>query len=353
MPVVILPVVISSTASRRTTRFPLGSRHLTLWELPVTRIAILDDYQNVALDMAEWDSLRQSADISAFNDHLADENALVERLESFEIIMVMRERTPFAASLLARLPNLKLLVTPGMRNASIDLAAASANGITVCGTGGQPHPTAELAWGLILSLMRHIPNEDRAVRAGEWQHNLGLGLAGRTLGMIGLGRLGARVARVGLAFDMNVIAWSQNLTDERAAEVGVTRVSKQELLERSDVASIHLVLSERTQHLIGAEDLAAMKPTAYLVNTSRGPIVDEDALVEALRANTIAGAGLDVFGIEPLPADHPFRSLANTVLTPHVGYVTHETYETFYGDGVDAIRNYLAGTAVNVLNATY
>lgn len=316
----------------------------------MTRIALLDDYQNVALSMADWASLPTDCEVVTFDNHLAEEDALVARLEDFDIVMVMRERTPFPASLFARLPKLKLLVTPGMRNASIDLSAASAHGVTVCGTGGQPHPTAELTWGLIHALMRAIPREDRSVREGGWQLGVGLGLAGRTLGMIGLGRLGARVARVGLAFDMNVIAWSQNLTDERAAEVGVTKVSKEALLAQADVASIHLVLSARSRHLIGAKELAAMKSSAVLINTSRGPIVDEDALVAALRAGTIAGAGLDVFGTEPLPLDHPFRTLANTVITPHIGYVTHETYEVFYGEGLEAMKGFLAGKPVKVLN---
>ncbi|NKC15196.1 MAG: D-2-hydroxyacid dehydrogenase family protein [Gammaproteobacteria bacterium] len=315
------------------------------------RIALLDDYQNVALAMADWSALGPDVETVAFADHLDDEDALVTRLADFDIVMAMRERTPFPASVFGRLPKLKLLVTAGMRNASIDLAAATANGVTVCGTGGQAHPTAELTWGLILSLMRHIPSEDRAVRAGQWQLNVGLGLAGRTLGVIGLGRLGARVAKVGLAFDMNVIAWSQNLTGERAAAVGVRQVSKETLLAESDVATVHLVLSERSRHLIDAAALALMKPTAYLVNTSRGPIVDEAALVAALRQGTIAGAGIDVFGTEPLPLDHPLRSLPNTVLTPHVGYVTEETYETFYGGAFDAIKAFLAGTPIAVLNA--
>lgn len=317
----------------------------------MTRIALLDDYQNVARRMANWASLPADCEVVTFHDHLAEQDVLVERLVSFDVVMVMRERTPFPASLFARLPKLRLLVTPGMRNASIDLAAAYAHGVTVCGTGGQPHPTAELTWGLIHALMRQIPREDQSVRKGGWQLGVGLGLAGRTLGLIGLGRLGARVARVGLAFDMKVIAWSENLTEARAAEVGATRVAKEVLLAEADVASIHLVLSERSRHLIGAPELAAMKSSAFLVNTSRGPIVDEDALVTALRAGTIAGAGLDVFGAEPLPLDHPLRTLDNTVITPHIGYVTRETYEVFYGEGVDAIQGFLAGTPVKVLTA--
>jgi phosphoglycerate dehydrogenase-like enzyme len=316
----------------------------------VRKIALLDDYQHAAMGMADWASLPDDVQVVAFSDHLDDETKLAERLADFEIIMLMRERTPFLASLFPLLPNLKLLVTAGMRNASVDLDAATKAGVVVCGTGGQPHATAELAWGLILALMRKIPQEDRATREGHWQLGVGLGLAPRTLGVIGLGRLGAQVAKVGLAFNMKVLAWSQNLTQERADEVGVALVSKDELLAQSDVISIHLVLSERTKHLLGASELAAMKPSAYLVNTSRGPIVDEDALVDVLRANTIAGAGLDVFGVEPLPLEHPFRQLENTVITPHIGYVTTETYETFYGEALENIQAWLKGAPIRIIN---
>jgi phosphoglycerate dehydrogenase-like enzyme len=288
--------------------------------------------------------------VVTLSDHLDDETKLADRLADFEIVMLMRERTPFLASLFPLLPNLKLLVTAGMRNASVDLDAATKAGVVVCGTGGQPHATAELTWGLILALMRKIPHEDRATREGHWQLGVGLGLAPRTLGVIGLGRLGAQVAKVGLAFNMKVLAWSQNLTQERADEVGVTLVSKDELLAQSDVISIHLVLSERTRHLLGASELAAMKLSAYLVNTSRGPIVDEDALVDALRADTIAGAGLDVFEVEPLPLEHPFRQLENTVITPHIGYVTTETYETFYGEALEDIQAWLKGAPIRIIN---
>ncbi len=315
----------------------------------MTRIALLDDYQDVALEMADWDALPSVAKVVAFRDHLVDEDALVERLADFEIVMALRERTPFPRSLLSRLPGLKLIVTAGMRNASIDLDAAREHGVMVCGTEGQPYATAELTWGLILALLRHIPREDKATREGQWQIDLGLGVAGRTLGLLGLGRLGSHVASIGLAFKMNVIAWSPNLTDERAAEVGVTRVSKEALVRDSDVLSIHVVLGERSRASIGRAELAAMKPGAYLINTSRGPIVDETALVEALRNRTIAGAGLDVFDVEPLPLDHPLRQLDNTVITPHLGYVTRETYETFYGGALEAIQGYLDGSPVRVL----
>jgi phosphoglycerate dehydrogenase-like enzyme len=315
----------------------------------MTRIAILDDYQNVARRMADWDSLPGGTALTIFADHLADHDALAKRLADFDAVIAMRERTPFPRALLARLPQLKLLVTTGMRNASIDVAAAVERGVTVCGTAGLPYPTAELAWGLILGLARRIPTEDRATREGRWQVSCGLGLNGKTLGVLGLGTLGSRVARVGRAFEMDVIAWSQNLTAARAAEVGATLVARDELLARSDVVSIHLVLSDRTRGLIGASELARMKRTAFLVNTSRGPIVDEAALVAALRAGTIAGAGLDVYDEEPLPPTHPLRSLPNTVITPHLGYVTEETYRIFYGHALEDVKAWLAGQPIRVV----
>jgi len=317
----------------------------------MARVALLDDYQGVALRMADWKSLPAGTDVVAFPDHLADESALAARLADFDIVMAMRERTPFTRSLLERLPKLRVLITAGMRNASIDMKAAAERGVLVCGTSGLPYPTAELAWGLILGLMRRIPAEDRATREGRWQVSLGLGLNGKTLGVLGLGTLGSRVARVGRAFEMTVLAWSQNLTAARAEEVGATLVAKDELLARSDIVSIHLVLSERTRGLLGARELGLMKRTAYLVNTSRGPIVDEAALVRALRDGTIAGAGLDVFEPEPLPADHPFRSLPNIVVTPHLGYVTEETYRVFYGHALEDVQAFLRGAPVRVLSA--
>jgi len=317
----------------------------------MARVALLDDYQGVALRMADWKSLPAGTDVVAFPDHLADESALAARLADFDIVMAMRERTPFTRSLFERLPKLRLLITAGMRNASIDMKAAAERGVLVCGTSGLPYPTAELAWGLILGLMRRIPAEDRATREGRWQVSLGLGLNGKTLGVLGLGTLGSRVARVGRAFEMTVLAWSQNLTAARAEEVGATLVAKDELLARSDIVSIHLVLSERTRGLVGARELGLMKRTAYLVNTSRGPIVDEAALVRALREGTIAGAGLDVFEPEPLPADHPFRSRPNIVVTPHLGYVTEETYRVFYGHALEDVQAFLRGAPVRVLNA--
>jgi phosphoglycerate dehydrogenase-like enzyme len=316
----------------------------------MTRVALLDDYQEVALQMADWQSLPADVEVQVFRDHLSDENALVERLKDTNIIMAMRERTPFQRRLLERLPNLKLLITAGMRNASIDLQAASDCGVMVCGTEGLGYPTAELTWGLILSLMRRIPREDQATRNGQWQVTTGLGLQGKTLGLMGLGRLGSQVAEVGKAFKMNLIAWSQNLTAERAAEYGATLVSKDDLMSQSDVLSVHLILSDRTRGLIGARELGLMKPTAYLVNTSRGPIVDEPALIQALENGTIAGAGLDVFDVEPLPLDHPLRRLDNIVITPHLGYVTDETYRVFYGNALDDILAFLKGEPVRVLN---
>ena len=315
----------------------------------MARVAILDDYQNVARRMADWASLHAGTDVVVFSDHLSDPGAVAARLADFDAVIAMRERTPFHRTLLERLPKLKLLVTTGMRNASIDVAAAVERKIVVCGTAGLPYPTAELTWGLILALFRQIPAEDRATREGRWQISCGLGLNGKTLGVVGLGGLGSRVAKIGRAFEMNVIAWSQNLTAARAAEIGATLVTKDDLLARSDVVSIHLVLSERTRKLFGAHELAQMKRTAFLINTSRGPIVDEAALVAALRQGKLAGAGLDVYDEEPLPLDHPLRNLPNTVITPHLGYVTEEGYRIFYGQALEDVKAWLAGEPVRVL----
>jgi len=307
------------------------------------RVAILDDYQDVALRFADWSGL----DVTAFNDHLADDDALIARLESFEAVVAMRERTPFPAARLERLPNLRLLVTTGAANASIDVAAANALGITVCATGYFSSHTAELTWGLILALARHIPAEDASVRAGGWQHTVGLDLARSTLGVIGYGRLGTKVAEVGRAFGMEIIAWSQNL---REAE-GATVVTKEELLSRADIITIHTRLSDRTRGLIGAAELALMKPTALLVNTSRGPIVDETALLDALHGGRIGGAAIDVYDTEPLPAEHPLRNAPRTVVTPHIGYVTEATYEVFYRDAAEDIRAFIAGSPIRVLTS--
>ena len=312
---------------------------------------MLDDYQQVAMKMADWSLLPVDTELQMFQDHLSDESAVAERLKEFEIVVAMRERTPFPRSLLERLPGLRLLVTSGMRNASIDLEAASALGITVCGTGALSYPTAELTWGLILALLRHIPEEDSATRAGRWQVSMGTGLRDKVLGVIGLGNLGSQVSTVGKAFGMSVVAWSQNLTLERAASFGAALVDRDELLSGSDIVTIHLVLSERTRGLIGERELGLMKPAAYLINTSRGSIVDEAALVEALEKGGIAGAALDVFDEEPLSLEHTLRRLENTVITPHLGYVTKETYQVYFADAVDDILSFLSGEPTRVLAA--
>jgi phosphoglycerate dehydrogenase-like enzyme len=316
----------------------------------MARVAILDDYQNVALHMADWNTLPKDIEVRVFQDHLKDQDALAGRLKDFDIVMAMRERTPFPRSLFERLLNLKLLTTTGMRNAAIDMQAATDHGVVVCGTGGVVYPTAELTWGLILSLVRQIHREDQVTRGGRWQVSMGVDLNGKTLGVIGLGNLGSQVATVGKAFQMNLIAWSQNLTAERAASFGARLVSKDELLSQADIVTIHLVLSERTRGLLGARELGLMKSTAYLINTSRGPIIDEKALVEALQTKKIAGAGLDVFDEEPLPLDHPLRHLPNIVITPHIGYVTEDTYKIFFHQTVENIKAFLDGTPIRVIN---
>jgi phosphoglycerate dehydrogenase-like enzyme len=317
----------------------------------MTRVAVLDDYQDAALQMADWSVLPPETTVQVFRDHLASLEGVAERLKDFEIVVAMRERTPFPRSLLERLPKLKLLITTGMRNASIDVSAATDLGITVCGTQGVGYSTAELTWGLILALLRHIPQEDRATRDGRWQVSVGVGLREKVLGVIGLGNLGSQVATVGKAFGMSLLAWSQNLSAGRAAQFGATLVSKDDVLSRSDIVTIHLVLSDRTRSLIGARELGLMKRTAYLINSSRGPIVDEPALVQALRQGTIAGAALDVYDEEPLPLDHPLRQLPNTVITPHLGYVTVEGYKVFYGHVVEDIQAFLQGKPVRVISA--
>ena len=315
----------------------------------MTRIAVLDDYQSVAADFCDWSTVPGPVDVTTFTDTLTDEDALAERLEPFDVLIAMRERTRFERSLLERLPNLKLLVTTGMRNKSIDTQAANDNGITVCGTGSGQTATPELTWALILAVTRHIPQEDAGVRAGGWQQTIGGDLAGARLGVVGLGRLGTQVAKVGQAFGMDVVAWSQNLTDERAAEHGVRRVEREELFGTSDVVTLHLLWSKRTRGLIGADDFARMKPTAVFINTSRGPIVQEQALVDALEQGRIAGAGIDVYDEEPLPADSRMRTLPRTVLTPHLGYVTRGTYEIFYGEAVEDVAAWVAGNPVRVI----
>ena len=315
------------------------------------RVAVLDDYQGVALEMADWSVLPSDCQVQVFRDHLTDLDALTQRLRDFEVVTCMRERTPFGRDLLERLPNLRLLVTTGMRNAAIDLAAATDLGVLVCGTAGGPDsPPAELTWGLILALVRHIPREDAATRHGHWGVTVGMSLENKVLGVLGLGRLGSKVARVGVAFEMSVIAWSQNLTAEKAAQCGATLVTKDELFARSDILTIHVQLSARTRGLVGTRELRSMKPTAYLINTARGPIVDEAALVQALQTRTIAGAGLDVFDQEPLPSNHPLAVLDNTILVPHVGYVTREQYQVRYRDTVEDVAAYFRREPLRVLN---
>ena len=317
----------------------------------MTRVAILDDYQDVALAVADWRSLGPEVAVQAFHERLSGDDALVKRLADFEVIVAMRERTQLPRSVLERLPKLKLLVTTGMRNVAIDAKAAAELGIVVSGTGLLTPPTAELTWGLILALARHIPEEALQMRSGGWQTTVGVGLNGKVLGVLGLGKLGSEVARVGRAFQMEVIAWSQNLTAEHASSMGARRVEKDELFQRADFVTVHLILSKRTRGLVTAGDLALMKPGAYLINTSRGPIVEERALIDVLTKHKIAGAALDVFDEEPLPDEHPLRKLDNVVLTPHLGYVTVENYRLAYGDAVEDIRAFLAGHPIRTISA--
>ena len=313
------------------------------------RVAILDDYQGVALRLADWKSLHPDAQIEAFPEHIADPETLAKRLHTFECLVLMRERTPLKRPLIEKLPNLKLVITTGMHNASIDDAALAERGIVYCGTGGLGHSTAELTWGLILALLRNIPREDRAIRQGRWQTTIGYGAKGKTLGIIGLGRLGALVAGYGKAFGMDVIGWSRSFNDARAAELGIKRVEKNELFERADIVTIHVTLSESSRGLVGAAELARMKPTAYLVNTSRGPIVEEAALLATLKGRRIAGAAIDVYDREPVPKDHPFLELDNVVLTPHLGYVIEEAMRINYGDAVENIRAFLNGKPIRLV----
>ena len=316
------------------------------------RCAVLDDYQRVALTSADWSALTDRVDIRVHDRRIDDEGELAEFLNDCEIVVLMRERTAFQRSLIDRLPKLKLIVTTGMRNAAIDLKAARDHGVTVCGTASRSEPPAELTWALILSLARHVTQEAASFRAnGPWQSTVGIDLHGRTLGVLGLGNIGSRVARVGVAFGMRVLAWSENLTADRARAAGAELASsKQDLLEHSDVVSIHLVLSARTRNLLGEVDLRRMKPTAYLVNTSRASIVETQALIQALREGWIAGAALDVFDDEPPPPDDPLRSLPNVLATPHLGYVSQENYRTYYGEAVEDIAAYLGGAPIRVLN---
>ena len=313
------------------------------------RLSILDDYQGVARGMADWSPLERRLEIVVERKPFADENAAAAALADSEIAILMRERTPFPRSLIERLPKLRLLVTTGMRNASIDVAAAKERGVTVCGTEGGGLDTAELAWGLILGAARHIAEEHRTMREGGWQTRIGRRIAGKTLGLLGLGRLGSAVARVGLAFDMRAIAWSPNLTAERAAQIGVERVEKEALFARSDVLSVHLVLSARSRGLVGRDDIARMKRDAILVNTSRGPIVDTEAVLEALEAGRLGYACFDVYDREPLPADHKLRRAPRVLLTPHVGYVTEENYRASYPQIVENVAAFLDGKPIRVI----
>jgi len=313
------------------------------------QVAVLDDYQRAALGAADWKSLEPDIRVESFPEHIADPNELAKRLHVFECVVLMRERTPFPKTLIEKLPNLRLIVTAGMYNAAIDIEAALARGIKICGTEMLGYPTAELTWGLIIALARKIPEEWAALRQGKWQTRLGIGLKGKTLGVIGLGKLGGQVATIGKAFGMNVVAWSQNLTEARCAEIGVSRVAKEELFTRADFATIHLVLSDRSRGLVGAAELGLMKPSAYLVNTSRGPIVQEKALIETLKAGRIAGAALDVFDREPLAKDHPYLALDNVLATPHLGYVIAENYRQVYGQAVEDIRGFIQGKPVRAI----
>jgi phosphoglycerate dehydrogenase-like enzyme len=305
------------------------------------QIAVLDDYQNVAVESADWSVLRDRADISVFQDHLADPDDLVKRLQPFDVVSVMRERSPLPRNVIERLPNLKLIASTGSGNASIDVSAADDQGIAVVYTAYRSDPTIEFTWALILASARNIVTESNSLRSGGWQQKVGTDLRGKTLSVLGLGRIGSEVARIGSAFGMNVIAWSENMTPEAAKAAGAILVSKDQLFERADILTIHVVLSSRTQGLVGAAELQRMKPTARLINASRGPIVDEQALISALKTKQIAGAAIDVFDTEPLPPHHPFRSLDNVLATPHLGYVSHGLYKTFYEDTVSNIRKWL------------
>lgn len=305
------------------------------------KIAILDDYQQVALEMADWSAVRAKAEIRVFGDHITDPTTLIERLRPFEVICVMRERTPLNREILSQLPHLRLIVSTGSRNASIDSKAAEELGIQIRNTGYHASGAPELTWGLLLALARHIPGENAALRNGGWQHTIGADLNGKTIGIVGLGKIGTTIARYARAFDMKVIAWSENLTAEKAQQASAQLVSKETLFRDADFVTIHLLLSHRSRGTVTATELGWMKPTAYFINTSRGPLVDEAALMAVLRDKKIAGAALDVFDQEPLPLDHPFRTLGNVLCTSHIGYVTADTYRIFFGDTVKAILDWL------------
>jgi phosphoglycerate dehydrogenase-like enzyme len=314
------------------------------------RCAILDDYQNVALKVTDWSKVAGDLDIKVFNEHLGGPDNVVKALQGFEIVVAMRERTGFPRAVIEKLPDLKLLITTGLRNASIDTAAAKEHGVAVCGTPAVGNPTSGIAIGLMLELTRRIGYENARMKAGvPWQSTIGMDLDGLTLGVLGLGKLGQRTARIAKAFGMKVIAWSQNLTPEKCKEAGVDYVSKEDLFRQADFITIHVVLSQRSRSIVGAKEFALMKPSAYIINTSRGPIIDEAAMLAALREKKIAGAGLDVFDIEPLPTDHPLRKLDNVVLTPHLGYVSRQNYQAYFAGVVDDIRGFLDGKPVRVM----
>ncbi|PUZ27785.1 Phosphoglycerate dehydrogenase [Chitinophaga costaii] len=307
----------------------------------VPQIAVLDDYQNVALSFADWSSVQAHAGVTVFHDHIFEESALVQRLQPFTALCIMRERTPLPGRILAQLPHLKLIVSTGSRNAAIDTAAAEERGIAIKFTGYNRHAAPELTWALLMALSKQVTGEAASIHNGGWQQTVGTDLYGKTLGVVGLGNIGKDITRYAKAFGMQVVAWSQHLTEDRASAEGAMLVSKEELFRVSDFISIHLVLSERSRGIIGAADLQWMKPTAYFINTSRGPLVDETALITLLTQQKIAGAALDVFDQEPLPADHPFRTLPNVLATPHIGYVTENTYRTFFEDTVQVLETWL------------
>jgi phosphoglycerate dehydrogenase-like enzyme len=318
----------------------------------MVRAAILDDYQNVAMGFADWSPIAKDVEIKVFNKPFASQDEAIKALQGFAVVVGMRERTPFPRKMVEALPDLKLLITTGARNNSFDVKACAERGIAVCGTGSVGSPTTGIAFGLMLELTRRIGFENARLKAGEaWQVTIGRDLEGLTLGILGLGRLGQRSATVGKAFGMNTIAWSQNLTAEKAEAGGAHLVSKEDLFRQADIVTIHLVLSDRSRGLVGAQELGLMKKTSYLINTSRGPIVDEKSLVAALQAKSIAGAGLDVFDVEPLPLDHPFRKLDTVVITPHLGYVSEQNYRKYFPDIVEDIRAWLDGKPVRVIEA--
>jgi phosphoglycerate dehydrogenase-like enzyme len=313
------------------------------------RVALLDDYQGIALRLADWKSLQPEVQVEAFPEHIADLETLAKRLHNFECVVLMRERTPLPRALIEKLPNLKLVITTGMQNASVDAAALAEHGIVFCGTDGLGHSTAELTWGLIIDLFRSITHEDRALRQGRWQTRIGHGMKGKTLGIIGLGRLGAMVAGYGKAFGMEVLGWSRSFDAEKAAKLGIKSVTKDELFSQSDVVTIHVNLNDSSRGLVGAADLGRMKPSAYLVNTSRAPIVDQAALLAALKARKVAGAAIDVYDVEPVTKGHPFFELDNVIVTPHLGYAIEENFRVNYTSAIENIRAFLDGKPVRLV----